>query len=310
MNNQRILVTGSSGLIGTALSAVLRARGTSIVCLDCKARDDAWGDVRDRKCLQEIIEGVDGIVHLAAVSRVLWGERNPVLCQETNVGGLRNVIEIACECTPAPWLIFASSREVYGQPEKLPVSEDCPLQPINVYGRSKVEGERLINEALHADIRACIIRLSNVYGSTLDHVDRVIPAFASASALGGELRVDGIDHTFDFTHVDDVTRGIIALVERLAAGELPLPPIHFVSGKATTLGELADLAIQFGQPGTCMRQANPRDFDVARFIGNPERAHKLLGWQPQIQLEDGLARLIQDFYKVHRTTHMQGAAPS
>lgn len=215
------------------------------------------------------------------------------------------MLDAAMQSACAPWLIFASSREVYGQPESLPVTEDAPLRPVNVYGHSKLEGERLVAEARRAGLRACTIRLSNVFGSTDDHADRVVPAFARAAAIGAELRVDGLNHTFDFTHVDDVTRGIVALVKLLGRGDSPPPPIHFVSRQPTTLGQLATLSAHLVQAGSCIRPAAPRDFDVSSFYGDPSRARALLGWQPMIGLEEGLARLIQEFRAVHRVAEAQ-----
>ncbi len=303
--NQRILITGSSGLVGTALTSALLAEGVEVVRLDLCARGQARGDVRDRARLHDIVARVDGIVHLAAVSRVVWGERDPDLCWATNVGGLRNVLQAAAECARTPWLISASSREAYGQPESLPATEDAPLRPVNVYGRSKVEGELLVAEAQRAGVRACTIRLSNVYGSMSDHADRVVPAFARAAAIGAELRVDGLDHTFDFTHIDDVAGGVVSLVALLATGDAPPPPIHFVSGRPTTLGELASLAVRLGQSGSAIRPAAPRDFDVTRFFGDPSRANALLGWQPLVRLEDGLAGLVQAFRDAHRAAEEQ-----
>ena len=70
--------------------------------------------------------GVDGVIHLAAVSRVVWGQKNPELCWETNVTGVQNVLDAAREASSRPWVISASSREVYGEAEHLPVSEDMP----------------------------------------------------------------------------------------------------------------------------------------------------------------------------------------
>jgi nucleoside-diphosphate-sugar epimerase len=293
--NQRILITGSSGLVGTALTTTLLAEGVEVVCFDLRARGEAYGDVRDLTRLNEIVTRVDGVVHVAAVSRVVWGERDPELCWATTVGGLRNVLEAAARSDRGPWLIFASSREVYGQPESLPANEDTPLRPVNVEGRSKVEGEILAAEARRAGLRACTVRLSNVFGSTSDHSDRVVPVFARAAALGAELRVDGLGHTFDFTHIDDITRGIVALIDLLAMGGPPPPPIHFVSGRPTTLEELATLTARLGQSGSSIRSAAPRDSDVTRFFGDPSRAKALLGWEPMVRLEDGLAKLIQEF---------------
>lgn len=304
MIQSRILITGSSGLVGTALTSALLAEGVELVHFDLRAHGEARGDVRDRARLCDIVARVDGIVHLAAVSRVVWGEQDPELCWATNVGGLRNVLDAAAQSIRKPWLVFASSREVYGQPASLPAAEDTPLLPLNIYGRSKVEGELLVEEAQRAGLRACTIRLSNVFGSTSDHADRVVPAFARAAALGAELRVDGLGHTFDFTHIDDVTRGVVDLVKLLGTGDLPPPPIHFVSGRPTTLGELASLAARLGQSGSSIRPAPPRDFDVARFFGDPSRAKALLGWQPQVRLEDGLARLVQAFRDVHRAAEV------
>ncbi|WP_280553477.1 NAD(P)-dependent oxidoreductase [Halomonas sp. 25-S5] len=293
--NHRILVTGSSGLLGTALTSALSIRGSEVVPFDLRALGDAWGDIQDRNGIQDALAGVDGIIHLAAVSRVIWGERDPELCWATNVGGLRNVLDAAQKSTHKPWLIFASSREVYGQPDRLPANEHCPLRPVNIYGRSKLEGEAQVREARRAGLRACTIRLSNVFGSTEDYNDRVVPAFARAAAMGQDLRVDGLNHTFDFTHIDDVTRGIVALTELLLADEPAPLPIHFVSGRPTTLGELASLAVRFAQSNSRVRLADPRDFDVARFFGNPARAKAQLGWQPRVRLEDGVARLVNAF---------------
>jgi len=305
----KVLVTGSSGLVGSALVPALTARGVAITRLDITASGSAHGDVRDRDRVRAALTGVDGVIHLAAVSRVVWGEREPALCLATNVGGLRNVLELAASAPTRPWVIFASSREVYGQPDHFPVTEEAPLRPVNVYGRSKLEGEQLVLAAQRDGVRACTIRLSNVFGAPEDHADRVVPAFARAAALGRELRVDGADHTFDFTHIDDVARGIVALAELLFARNGVPPPIHFVSGTPTTLGELAAAAIRIAGTGASVRHAPPRRFDVARFVGNSDRARALLGWSPRVELEDGLTRLIHAFRGQETAAQFQDAAP-
>jgi len=291
----QILITGSSGLVGTALVSALTGRGIGVTCLDIAAKGDSQGDVRDGNRIREVTEGVSGIIHLAAVSRVVLGEREPERCWATNVAGLQNVLQAAAASRLRPWVISASSREVYGQPDSLPASEESPLRPVNLYGRSKLEGERLVEAERCNGLRACTIRLSNVFGSTADHVDRVVPAFARAAAFGGELRVDGAEHTFDFTHIDDVARGIVLLAELLGSGDAAPPPLHFVTGVPTPLGELAQMAIRVAGTGSTIRLAPPRDFDVARFFGRPDRARTLLGWEPRVSLEEGLTRLIHAF---------------
>ena len=289
----RILITGSKGLIGGALRTALEALGAEVVGLDLLGADREQGDVRSLRRVRDALGGCDGVVHLAAVSRVVWGERDPEGCWNTNVGGLRNVLQALDERTPQPWLLFASSREVYGQPRCLPATEDTPLRPVNVYGRSKAEGERLMEAARAGGLRAATVRLSNVYGSARDHADRVIPAFLRAAVSGHPLRVDGADCTFDFTHIDDTVRGLVAVVDRLARGQ-GLPPIHLVTGRPTTLGDLATLAIDVAGGISPVVEAPPRSFDVSRFHGDPSRARELLGWEPCVVLREGLERLVRD----------------
>jgi len=291
-----ILITGSAGLIGSALRASLQAAGQTTIGFDLAGGAEDYGDVCDAHRCRAAVKGCRGIVHLAAVSRVVFGERDPKKCWETNVGGLSAILGAALEQDEPPWLVFGSSREVYGQPATLPATEDSPLQPVNIYGRSKVEGEVLVGEARAMGMRTAIIRFSNVYGSTEDHVDRVVPAFARAAALGGPMRVDGGQNTFDFTHVDDIVRGIRKIVDILDASSWsPLPPIHLVSGQATTLWQLAELANQLGSGRSSITEGPSRTFDVPRFVGSGARARELLEWSPQIALAAGIRRLIHDF---------------
>ena len=292
--NRRILLTGSEGLVGSALRATLEGLGADVAGLDIRGTGGEAGDVRDAQRVRQVVTGRHGIVHLAAVSRVVWGERDPETCREVNIGGLCNVIAAARSQKRRPWIVFASSREVYGQPDSLPVTEDAPLRPINVYGRTKVEGERLVRAARDDGLRTAVVRLSNVYGSTRDHADRVVPAFAWNAVMGDTLRVEGADHTFDFTHIDDAVRGIASLIRVLTGGEEP-PPTHLLTGCPLTLGKVAALAVELAGTGAPIVQAPPRSFDVSRFCGDPSRARRLLGWIPRVTLSQGLARLIRDF---------------
>ncbi len=288
-----VLVTGSEGLVGGALRARLNARGHEAVGLDLRSAGNEYGDVRHPGRVREAIAGCSGVVHLAAVSRVVWAERAPDECRSINIGGVRCVLEAASEQPARPWVLFASSREVYGQPRRLPATEDTLLSPVNVYGRSKVEGERLVEEARAGGLRTATVRLSNVYGSALDHADRVVPAFARAAVEGSAIRIDGAECTFDFTHVDDTVRGMVAAIDRLEAGET-LPPVHLLTGTPTTLRELAAMAMALAGRRVPVLEAPPRAFDVSRFHGDPSRARELLGWETRVDLRDGVAWLVRD----------------
>jgi UDP-glucose 4-epimerase len=293
----KILITGSAGLIGRALIPQLSQHNYQVKLFDkiYPSTHPNYGDITDIETLRHAIQDCVGIIHLAAVSRVIWGEQDPDACWLTNVQGTHNVLQVAQEQKNPPWVIFSSSREVYGQPECIPVHEDMPLQPMNVYARAKRDAEQAVLQARPHGLQTAVVRLSNVYGCIHDHEDRVVPAFARAAALGEAMRVDGWEHTFDFTHVNDTVLGILAVVQQLQSGMTALPPIHLLTGQATTLGQLATLANQFGQGISPIHEAKERDFDVARFYGNPSRAKTLLGWSAQVSIEQGLQQLIADF---------------
>jgi nucleoside-diphosphate-sugar epimerase len=245
--------------------------------------------------IHRAISDVAGVVHLAAVSRVVWGERNPSLCWETNAVASHSILEQASKLKTKPWVLFASSREVYGEPELLPVSEDDPVCPVNIYGRAKARMEQYALEARDAGLNTAVVRLANVYGCIEDHEDRVLPAFCRNAAEGQPLRVDGFDHLFDFTHVDDTVRGIARLVALLDANERYLPPIHLLPGMGTTLLEAAKIAVEAASSDSTIHAGPSRTYDVARFIGDPERAKRLLGWEATITPSEGIRALVRAF---------------
>jgi len=294
---KKILVTGSLGLIGRTIEQSLNRNQFDFVGLDIKADTSSriYGDVRERDSVEQAISGCDGVIHLAAVSRVVWGENDPEKCRAVNVTGTQNVINAAIASDKKPWLIFASSRETYGEPHSLPVSESDELRPMNVYGISKADGEKATLAARQKGLITSIVRFSNVYGRTFDHHDRVVPAFAAAAASGKPMRVDGTENTFDFTHVDDTVEGVLRLVQKLSKDQENIDPVHFLTGAPTTLGELADLANTLAGGRSQINIAPSRNYDVSRFYGNPTRALEILGWQASTSLGVGLGQLIDDF---------------
>ena len=138
----KILLTGSAGFIGHALKTFLEKQNVSVVPFDIK--NDPKYDIRDITILKRKVKDVKGIIHLAAVSRVITAQQEPLKCVSTNIGGTSNILESArtTENEP-PWVIFGSSREVFGEPKNFPVTEETPKIPINIYGLSKITGERL-----------------------------------------------------------------------------------------------------------------------------------------------------------------------
>jgi len=278
----RILVTGSSGLIGRRLVAALRESGDRVVEYDVSRGPE---DVRDLDNLSRAMDGCRGVIHLAARSRVIDGERDPDGCWSVNVRGTEQVCRVAASV--GAWILHASSREVYGRQSAI-VTEDTEPAPVNTYGITKAEAEQVV---CASSVATSVLRLSNVYGGAQDHADRVIPAFVEAAMTGGVLRVDDPGATFDFVHVDDAIDGVVRAVGSLDSGT-PLPPIHLTTGTGTTLDQLADMCI--AQCGGRARKStgSPRDFDVSWFVGDNSRARELLDWSPKVNIVAGISRML------------------
>lgn len=295
----RVLLTGCEGLIGSALKVALLNQNIYVQGFDHKLphTHQDYGDILDPAKLEEAVKSCDGIIHLAAVSRVIWGERDPDLCWKTNFDGTQNVLECATNSPKRPWVLYASSREVYGNQDVLPVKENAELNPVNIYGRSKAAAEEITLKERDRGSNTAIVRFSNVYGSISDHPDRVIPAFCLAAAIGQALRVDGSQNTFDFTHIKDVVTGLLKIIEKLTQGEQNLPPFHFTTGRATSLREAAKIANMAGGNKSEIIEAPSRSFDVSNFCGDATQTMGLLNWQPTISLEEGISQLLFNFSK-------------
>ncbi|MBL8678370.1 MAG: NAD-dependent epimerase/dehydratase family protein [Myxococcales bacterium] len=290
--SERILVTGSAGLIGTSLCRALRRRGVDVLEIDLrKPGKGERGDIADVQHVSTALRQCAGVVHLAAIARVALCEADPRSCWSTNVDGTQTVLR-AAERTGA-WFLFASSREVYGATTQRVVSEASPICPINAYGRSKAAAEELVERSRSAGHAAAIVRLANVYGSIEDYSDRVVPAFVQRAVAQQPLLVEGEDRYVDFTHVDDVVEGLMLVIDELRSG-LSASPVQLVSGTATTLGELARMVVDIARSSSAIQHAPPRAYAVPGFCGDGTLARTRLGWSSRVSLRDGVARMVLD----------------
>ncbi|MEQ3637674.1 MAG: NAD(P)-dependent oxidoreductase [Thalassolituus sp.] len=290
---KKILMTGHLGLVGRCLKPLLESQGYLVQGFDIA---EGSGDICQPEELKQALVRVKGVIHLAAVSRVIWGEQDPGLCWRTNAVASEQLLKVACQQTGIkPWVLVASSREVYGEADVLPVRDSMLLKPVNVYGRAKAYMEEKTLAAREAGLNTAVIRLANVYGCTMDHKDRVLPAFCFNAVRQADLRVDGRNHLFDFTHVSDTVRGLLSVVEQLEHNEKNLPPTHFLPGIGTTLGEAAEMAVKLAESSSRIVEAPPRNYDVSRFIGDSTQAKELFGWQASITPEQGIGLLVEAF---------------
>ncbi|MDR1496879.1 MAG: NAD(P)-dependent oxidoreductase [Puniceicoccales bacterium] len=294
--NTRFLITGGRGLIGTELHKQLPKLGCEVRIFDIADRS---GDVRDFKQLQDALDGIDAVVHLAAISRPCVAQDNPTLAIQTNVGGTRNLCEAVSLSPKPPVVLFGSSREVYGNtPSGKQTTESDPLRPGNVYALTKMEGERLVTK-LRQRSNTAILRFSNVYGGINDHSDRVIPLFAKQALAGETLRVFGKDNGFDFVHVEDCARAIIATLDIMLEHPLiktkpgfSIDPCHVTTGCFTRLIDLAKLICQITGVKENIETLPAQGVGATQFVGNPASIKRQTGWQAKIPIEEGLSRYI------------------
>ncbi len=305
-----ILVTGGSGFIGSNLAEVLVDKGHNVIILDTKKNPKnisnfidkvkyVQGDVRDNELLDAMFceNEFGGIVHLAAVSRVIWGEENPNNCVDVNINGTRTLLESMKRNKQKPWFIFGSSREVYGEPTELPVCENCPETPVNIYGKTKVVGENLVREySKKLGLSSAILRFSNVYGNERDILDRVIPRFILSALKGEELEIHGGNQLFDFTHIKDTVNGIVKTIELLENNRGNYSEdFHILTGKGTTLQELVKIISQHLDQELDVVYKKSRNYDVEQFVGNPSKATEMLNFKADVLPERGILATIERY---------------
>lgn len=285
LKHNSVLVTGSEGLIGKELSRRLTEKKINVVGYDLKNGQA----ILDKTSLEEIIREVNGVVHLAAVSRVVDGYKDPYKAVMTNVIGTTNLLELIRKSNPSCWMIFGSSREVYGESRSV-VKESDPQKPVNVYGASKSAGEYLsLCYGNNYKLDTFVVRFSNVYGALNDHPDRVIPRFFNQALANSDITIYGGDQVFDFVHLSDAVEGVIKLIEKIIKNEkLESRSFHFLTGKSTGLVELSEKIIKLTKSNSKVKYLPRREYDVDTFTGDASETMNILGWKPKISIDDGL----------------------
>jgi nucleoside-diphosphate-sugar epimerase len=309
-----ILVTGGAGFIGSSLIEALLAKGREVVSLDNKLEtpnlqavlpriDHVRGDIRKRRTAARIAQDhrLDGIVHLAAVSRPVWAEHTPHICLEINVEGTANLLEEIGNSGQKPWVIFASSCDVYGTRVRFPLAAGEPIKPDTVFGRSKLAGEEIIaHRAAVQNLRAFILRLPSVYGNEKDILDRAVPAFVLAALRGQPLDLHGGGQVTEFLHIQDVITAVFRTIERLEWDQRRpfVETVDLLSGRTSALGAIIEIISQtLGRP-LDVRSLPARPGNIPHFIGDARRAREILDFRPEILPEQGIPAMIELYRRV------------
>jgi len=295
----KVLITGGNGFIASHLAEKMIEKGLDVTLMDITYGKNTQnidcekiiGDVRRFPLVKDLVRKADTILHFAAVSRVEWGQAEPIKCWEINTLGTLNVLEALRKVNRFGIILYASSREVYGEPIYLPVTEEHPRNPISVYGVSKLASESLI-EYYHQvyELNYVIIRFSNVYGSPRDLPDRVIPKFMRLAMINKPLVIYGGKQVLDFTFIDDVTDGLLSAVEKAVEGNRNIinNAFHFTSGKGMSIFQLAELILEICHSQSKIHIKKERRHDVSMFVGDFRKAAEKIGYSPKHSLPMGL----------------------
>jgi UDP-glucose 4-epimerase len=310
---KNILVTGSSGTIGTRLCERLLGAGYRVMGID--KVPNQWsheidavtviGDLCRPEATRCLSSSFDLVVHLAANARVHDLVRAPTLAFE-NVLSTFRVAEF-CRASAIPRLIFASSREVYGNWADITRNEDeaqidrCE----SPYAASKVSGEAMIRAYARCyGVRCVITRFSNVYGM-YDTSDRLIPLFLKCAQKGQDLVIYGQHKMLDFTYIDDTVAGICACIRRFDS--VADMTINIASGQGTRIADVAESIRRTTGSASKIVFRDNRTGEVYQFVADISLARKCLGYEPQVGIEEGLSRAIA-WYLHKDDLHWLGSA--
>jgi UDP-glucuronate 4-epimerase len=314
---KRWLVTGGVGFIGYHLVRALCARGDSVRILDdfsdapypvaMKLRNESdlagvaretgasievvRGCVTDRALARSLVAGTDGVLHLAGLAGVRPSFAEPARYARVNVEGTANLLE-AAQGSGVELFLLASSSSVYGNATPLPANEDAPaIVPESPYASSKRGAELIASAMLRKTpaIRCPSLRFFTVYGPR-QRPEMAITTFLRAILAGRPITVFG-DGSMrrDFTHVDDIVRGVLAAVDRAPQG---FRVYNLGSGAPVTLAALvAAMAEAAGRTPTVEHAPAPLG-DVDATFADIARARAELDWTPKIALPDGLATVV------------------
>jgi len=316
---RRALITGGLGFIGSNLARELVELGANVVLVDSLVPEYGGllynvedlqdrvtiniSDVRDEFSLRVLVRGQDFIFNLAGQTSHLDSMLDPYTDLEINCRSQLSILEACRHENPTAKIVFASTRQIYGRPQHLPVDETHPIVPVDVNGINKTAGEWF--HLLYGDVyglRTTALRLTNTYGPRMrvrDARQTFLGIWLKLALEGGELLVfgDGAQQR-DLTYVDDA---VAAFLLAAATDETNGHVYNLGGERVVSLIELAELLVATAGTGSVRIVPFPPDrksIDIGDFYADWDAIRRDLGWHPTVMVEDGLTRTI-DFYRRH-----------
>ncbi len=318
-SGKNVLITGGLGFIGSSLARELYRLGAVVTLVDSLIPEyggnthnihDLEGrvavnitDVRDPHAMAYLIQGKDYLFNLAGQTSHLDSMSDPHTDLDINAASQLSILEACRKHNFGIKVIFASTRQLYGKPEYLPVDEAHPIRPVDVNGINKLAGEwyHLLYNNVYG-IRACALRLTNTYGPGMrvkDARQTFLGIWIRNLLQGKSIQVfgDGLQ-VRDFNFVDDVVRAmLLCAIDPKADGEV----FNLGSNEFGNLSDLASLMVQLHASGVFEVVPFPPErkaIDIGDFYSDYSKIKKTLGWEPRVLLKEGLSASLS-YYKQH-----------
>lgn len=313
---KRILVTGAGGFIGSHLAERLVELGAEVTAMVRYNALSSWGNldfaspdlrgrmrviagnVEDSDFVMHAAEGMDVVLHLAALIAIPYSYVAPRSYVRTNVEGTLNVLE-AARRLGVKRVVHTSTSEVYGTALRAPIDEEHPLQGQSPYSASKIGADKIAESYFRSfGTDVVILRPFNTFGPR-QSARAFIPTIISQAVDRDEIRLGALDPQRDMTYVSDTVAGFVAAATAEGvAGET----INLGTGATYSVGDFADRIRRLmgtdKKVVTEQGRMRPANSEVMRLVSDNRKAARLLGWTPRVDLEEGLSRAI-DFVRAN-----------
>jgi UDP-glucose 4-epimerase len=318
-SGKEILITGGLGFIGSNLARSLVAQGANVTLVDSlipqyggnpfnieDIRDKVsvnFCDVRDTHAMTYLIQGKDYLFNLAGQTSHLDSMTDPHTDLDINAAAQLSILEVCRKENPDIKIVFASTRQLYGKPDYLPVDEKHPIRPVDVNGINKLAGEwyHLLYNNVYG-IRSCALRLTNTYGPGMrvkDARQTFLGIWIRLLLEGKPIKIfgDGLQLR-DFTYVDDCIEALLLA----GASDKANGKVYNLGGSEVIgLKDLSKIMVNLGHGGSFELAPFPSErkaIDIGDYYSDFSLITKELGWVPKIDLKDGL-KLTLNYYSTH-----------
>lgn len=314
LSGKKVLVTGADGFIGSHLTEELVAQGCAVRAFVYYNSFNSWGwldtlplerrreldvfagDIRDGNGVRKAMEGVDVVLHLAALIGIPFSYHSPDAYVDTNIKGTLNVLTAARD-RGVERVLTTSTSEVYGTARYVPIDESHPMQGQSPYSATKIGADRIAESFYRAfDLPVVIARPFNTYGPR-QSARAIIPTIISQLIAGrGEIELGSLTPTRDLNYVSDTVAGFLALAR---CDEAVGHEVNIGSGTEISMEALARTLIELVDPAarivTGEERLRPAKSEVERLVADNSLMRRLTGWTPAVDLTTGLRRTVSWF---------------